>query len=226
MAQNDKHDVHSRQKPIIMINNYPKRIEINLENPQMRWINLAVEILHEDGIVVYPTDSTYGLGCDIHSKKATEKLLQLKKHDKHHLFSFIFSDLKDMSQYVRIDTPNFKILKRCLPGAYTFILEATREIPKIALTKRRTVGIRIPDNIIIQTLVSALGNPIRNTTVSTDDEEIINDPELIEKEFGHAVDLIFDGGILVSRPSTVVDLTCNPPEIIREGLGDISLVYG
>ena len=208
-----------------MIKIYPKRIEINQENPQNRWITHAAEILKEGGVVVYPTDSTYGIGCDIYNKKATEKILQLKKHDKHHLFSFIFSDLKDMSKYVHIDTPSYKILKRCLPGAYTFILEASREIPKIALTKRRTVGIRMPDNNIIQSLVSALGNPIRNSSVSTDNELISIDPVEIEAEIGHAVDLILDGGILVSQPSTVVDLTCNPPEIIREGLGDISLIY-
>ena len=208
-----------------MRRDHPKRIEINQENPQLRWINCAADILREGGIVVYPTDTNYGIGCDIYSKKATEKILQLKKQDKHHLFSFIFSDLKYMAKFVNIDTPSFKILKRCLPGAYTFILEATREIPKIALTKRRTVGVRVPDNNIVLSLVTELGNPIRNSSVGSDDEAFRNDPDEIEEEIGHAVDLILDGGILVSQPSSVIDLTCDPPEIIREGLGDISLVY-
>jgi len=205
--------------------NYPKRVEINTENPQMRWINRACDILKEGGIIVYPTDSRYGLGCDIFNKKAIERIYRIKEKDKHHPMSFIFPDLKNMSLYVHIDTGSYKILKRCLPGPYTFILRATREIPKIMLTKRRTVGIRIPDNPIVQALVDALDNPILNSSVGAEEELWVNDPEQIEEHIGHAVDLILDGGIIISEPSTVIDLTEETPVVIRKGKGDPALVY-
>lgn len=200
-------------------------MEINSDNPQIRWIKLAVALFREGGLIVYPTDSYYGLGCDIFKKKAIERIYRLKKRDFQHPLSFIFPDLKNMSHYVHIDNRSYKILKRCLPGPYTFILEATREIPNIMQTKRRTVGIRIPDNSIVQALVQSLNNPIINSSVGSDSDVMMNDPEFIEEELGHAVDLILDGGIIISEPSTVFDLTGDEPELIREGKGDPSLVY-
>ncbi len=182
-------------------------------------------MLREGGVLVYPTDSRYGLGCDIFHKKAMERIYRLKRKDFHHPLSLIFPDLKNMSRYVHISNRNYKILKRCLPGAYTFILEATREIPKIMLTKRRTVGIRIPDEPVVQQLTSALDNPVVNSSVTSEAEELMNDAEVIEDTIGHAVDLILDGGIIISEPSTVFDLTGEEPVLIREGKGDISLVY-
>lgn len=208
-----------------MQQNYPKRVQINRDNPQTRWVNRAVEMLREGGVLVYPTDSRYGLGCDIFHKKAMERIYRLKRKDFHHPLSLIFPDLKNMSRYVHISNRNYKILKRCLPGAYTFILEATREIPKIMLTKRRTVGIRIPDEPVVQQLTSALDNPVVNSSVTSEAEELMNDAEVIEDTIGHAVDLILDGGIIISEPSTVFDLTGEEPVLIREGKGDISLVY-
>ena len=208
-----------------MNNNYPKRVSVNPENPQLRWISRAAEILREGGVLVYPTDSRYGLGCDIFHKKAMERINQIKKRDKHHPMSIIFPDLKNMSKYVHIDTANYKILRRCLPGPFTFILEATREIPKLMLTNRRTVGIRIPDQPIIRALVEELDNPVINSSVGDNSDLWGNDPEMIEEKIGHAVDMILDGGIILSAPSTVVDLTGSVPELIREGKGDPGLVY-
>ena len=204
---------------------YPNRVQINRDNPQLRWLNQAVEILRKGGVLVYPTDSRYGRGCDIFQKKAMETIYRLKKKDYHHPLSLIFPDLKNLSRYVHISTPNYKILRRCLPGAYTFILEATREIPKIMLTRRRTVGIRIPDEPIVKLLTGALQNPIVNSSVSDGSDELMNDPEYIEEKIGHAVDIILDGGIIISEPSTVFDLTGDEPILVREGKGEISLVY-
>lgn len=204
---------------------YPKRVEINRENPQLRWISRAVEILKDGGVLVYPTDSRYGLGCDIFQKRAMERIYRLKKKDFHHPLSLIFPDLKNLSRYVHISNPNYKILKRCLPGPFTFILEATREIPKIMLTKRRTLGIRIPDEPIVLQLTSALENPIVNSSVTSESDELMNDAEVIESKIGHAVDMILDGGTIISEPSTIIDLTGEEPVLVRQGKGDISLVF-
>ena len=207
-----------------MNKNYPKRVEINPEHPQMRWINRAADMLREGGLLIYPTDSRYGLGCDIFQKKAMERILRLKGKSKHHPLSFIFPDMRNMSQFVHITNRDFKILKRCLPGPYTFILNATREIPKIMLTNRRTVGIRIPDEQIVNALTTTLENPIINSSVTFEEEEL-NDPIEIEEHLGHAVDMILDGGIIISEPSTVIDLTGDEPVLLREGKGDPAQVY-
>jgi tRNA threonylcarbamoyl adenosine modification protein (Sua5/YciO/YrdC/YwlC family) len=204
---------------------YLKRVEINRINPPVRWIKAAVEILQAGGVIVYPTDSRYGLGCDIFQKNAVERIYQLKKRDFRHPLSFIFPDLKNLSKYANISTPKYKILKRCLPGPFTFILEATHEIPKITLAKQRTLGIRIPDDPVVLTLTSALNNPILNSSVPTNSEEEPNNPEKIEEHIGHAVDLILDVGIIISEPSTVVDLTGEEPVIVRAGKGDTALIY-
>ena len=184
-----------------------------------------MEILKEGGLVVYPTDSRYGLGCDIFNKSAIERIYKLKKRDYQHPLSFIFPDLKNLSRYAHISTPNYKILKKCLPGPYTFILEATREIPKIMLSKRQTLGIRIPDEPIVMALVDELNNPLLNSSVPSNSNIEMNDPEVIEEHLGYAVDIILDGGIIISEPSTVYDLTESEPALIRQGKGDLSSVY-
>lgn len=205
--------------------NHPKRIEIHPLNPQPRWIARTVEIIRSGGLVIYPTDSRYGLGCDVFNKNAIEKIYHIKKRDYHYPLSLIFPDLRNLSQFAQISTPNYKILKRCLPGPYTFILEATREIPKIMLTKRRTIGIRIPDAAIINAISQELNTPLLNSSVASDDDRELNDPEEIEEKLGHCVDLILDGGIIISEPSTVFDLTGEEPLLVRQGKGDIGLVY-
>ncbi|MBC8204477.1 threonylcarbamoyl-AMP synthase [bacterium] len=206
------------------VKNFPKRVKVHPQNPQMRWINFAAELLKNGGVVAYPTDTRYGVGCDILQKKAIERIYRIKKHDVHHPLSFIFPDLKRLSEYVNISTPNYKILRRCLPGPFTFILEATRLIPKIMLTNRKTVGVRIPEDPIINALTTSLEGPILNSSVSGNPMFEMNDPEVIEDEIGHQIDFILDGGIIISEPSTVVDLTGGEPVVIREGKGDISLL--
>lgn len=208
-----------------MHKNHPKRVEVHPDNPQLRWINHAVDIIKDGGLVVYPTDSRYGLGCDVFNKSTIEKLYKLIKRDHHHPLSFIFPDLKNLAHFAHVSTPNYKTLKRCLPGPYTFILEATRELPKIMLTKRRTLGIRIPDHKIVSALTTTLERPLLNTSVPSPSHLEMSDPAQIEEEFGHAVDLILDGGIIISEPSTVFDLTGGEPELIREGKGDPWVVY-
>lgn len=208
-----------------MHKNFPKRIEVHPDNPQLRWINYAVEIIKDGGLVVYPTDSRYGLGCDVFNKASIEKLYRLIERDHHHPLSFIFPDLKNLAHFAQVSTPNYKILRRCLPGPYTFILEATREIPKMMLTNRRTLGIRIPDHPIVNALTAALEGPLLNTSVPSPSHLEMSNPEEIEEEIGHAVDIILDGGIIISQPSTVFDLTGDEPELIREGKGDPGDVY-
>ena len=208
-----------------MSKNFPKRVEINRENPQLRWINRAVQIIREGGLVIYPTDSRYGLGCDVFNKSAIEKLYRIIKRDYNHPLSFIFPDLKNLAQFAHVSTPNYKILKRCLPGPYTFILEGTRELPKMMLTKRRTLGIRIPDDPIVSAITSTLESPLLNSSVPSGTDMEMSDPEEIEEKLGHAVDIILDGGINISEPSAVYDLTGDEPVLIRAGKGDPSLVY-
>lgn len=208
-----------------MSKNFPKRVQINRENPQERWISRTVDIIRAGGLVIYPTDSRYGLGCDVFNKSAIEKLYRIIKRDYKHPLSFIFPDLKNLAQFAHVSTPNYKILKRCLPGPYTFILEGTRELPKMMLTKRRTLGIRIPDDPIVSAITSTLESPLLNSSVPSDTEMEMSDPEEMEEKLGHAVDIILDGGIIISEPSTVYDLTGDDPVLLRAGKGDPSLVY-
>lgn len=196
-------------------------MSINPENPQQRLIEKAVKILKEGGVVAYPTDTIYGIGCNIFNKKAIERIYQLKQKDKRVPLSFICSDLKNISKYAHISTPNYKILRHFFPGPYTFILPGSRLVPKLMLTKRRTVGIRIPDNKICLMLLETFGNPIVSTSATTqNDEEILNDPIDIEQKLGKCLDLVIDGGISGFTASTVVDLTVDPPKILRVGKGE------
>jgi len=197
-------------------------LAINSDNPQKRLIKKTVEILRDGGIIVYPTDTVYGMGCDLFNKRGIEKIYEIKRRSMKQPFSFICADLKDISNYAIVSNYAYKTMRRMLPGPYTFILEATRLVPKILLTKRKTVGIRVPDNEICLSIVRELGNPIISTSVTTGDE-ILSDPAEIENKYGRAVDLVIDGGILATEKSSVVSLVNDVPEIIRMGKGDVSL---
>ena len=197
-------------------------LSINSQNPQMRLIKKAVDILRDGGIIIYPTDTVYGLGCDLSSKRGIEKIYELKRRNKKHPLSFVCSDLKHISQYAKVTDYAYKTMKRLLPGAYTFILEASRLVPKIILPKRSTTGIRVPDNQICLALVKELGQPIISTSVKTEQGETLGDPSVIKEYFGQTVDLIIDGGIIMPQPSSVISLVDDNIEIIRKGKGDIS----
>ncbi|MDZ7831702.1 MAG: L-threonylcarbamoyladenylate synthase [Desulfobacterales bacterium] len=198
-------------------------IHINPEIPQKRLINKAVEVLNQGGIIAYPTDTYYGIGCDIMNKKAIEKIYWLKQRDKREPFSFVCSDLKNISQYAKVTNYAYKTMKRLLPGPYTFLLEGSKMVPKIMLTKRKTVGIRVPDHPICIRLVEGLDHPIISTSASHPDGEIINDPSLIQDYFAPHLDLVIDGGPVPAEPSSIISLIDDEPEVIREGRGDISV---
>jgi tRNA threonylcarbamoyl adenosine modification protein (Sua5/YciO/YrdC/YwlC family) len=195
-------------------------LAINRDNPQMRLIRKAVDMLRQGSVIVYPTDTVYGLGCDLFNKKGIEKIYEIKRRSKKQPLSFVCADLKDISHYALVSNFAYKVLRRYLPGPFTFILEASRQVPKILLQKRTTVGIRVPDNLICATLVRELGNPIINTSAKIAEDEILSDPAEIEKKMKQ-VDLVIDGGILVSEKSSVISLVDDVPRILRAGKGDI-----
>jgi len=198
-------------------------ITINPKNPQPRLIRRVVEVLKEGGVVGYPTDTIYGIGCDLFNPEAIRRIHRLKKLEGKKLLSFICSDLKDISRYAYVSNYAYKMMKRLLPGAYTFVLKATKLVPKIAMTKQNTVGIRIPDNKICLALVKELGHPIISTSVYKPDEGLFNDPAGIEERFGKQLDLVIDGGVIVAEHSSIVDLAGDSPRVIRRGKGDVSL---
>ncbi len=203
-------------------------IKMYEKNPSQKMILRVVEELRNGGIVIFPTDTLYGLGCDIHNHKAVEKIARLKGLDfKTAKFSFICHDLSSISQYVmQIDTPTYKIMKKNLPGPFTFILNASNKVPKILKTKKRTVGIRVPDNNIIRSIVEELGNPILSTSIIDPDDDImeyITDPELIYEKYSNNVDLVIDGGFGSIQGSCVVDCTGDEYMIIREGEKELML---
>jgi tRNA threonylcarbamoyl adenosine modification protein (Sua5/YciO/YrdC/YwlC family) len=196
-------------------------IHIHPVNPQERLIRQVVKVLKEGGVIVYPTDTIYGLGCDIFQHRAIERICQIKniQPQKANL-SFVCYDLSDLSTYAKqLDTSVYRSLKQHLPGPYTFILEASKQVPRILKTKKDTVGIRVPDNTIARCIVKELGNPIVSATLPGDYVEDYTDPEIIQDRFGHLVDLVIDGGIGGMKPSTVIDFTTGEPEITRKGLG-------
>jgi tRNA threonylcarbamoyl adenosine modification protein (Sua5/YciO/YrdC/YwlC family) len=197
-------------------------LSINSQNPQMRLIRKAVDILRQGGIIIYPTDTVYGLGCDLSNKKGIERIYELKRRNRKQPLSFICSDLKHISQYAKVTDYAYKTMKRLLPGPYTFILEASRLVPKIILPKRSTTGIRVPDNQICLDLIKELGQPIISTSVKSADGEDLGTPYEIEERFGRMVDLIIDGGIIIPEPSSVISLVDDNIEIIRNGKGDVS----
>ncbi len=198
-------------------------LEINPLNPQPRLMDQVVDILKKGGTIAYPTDTYYGIGCDIYNKKAIQKIYQLRQRDKNNPFSFICSDLKNISDYAKVSNFAYKNMRRLLPGPYTFVMEGSKLVPKIMLTKRKTAGIRVPDNIICLELVRQLGNPILSTTAATPDGDIFEHPSLIADYFKNRIDAVIDGGPVPMEPSSVVSLFADSPEILRRGLGDVSL---
>ena len=200
-------------------------LKANPENPNIRNVRRALEALNNGGLIAYATDTNYGLGCDINNKKGMERALSLKGYSKYHALSFLCADLSDISTYAKVETSVYKILKRCLPGPFTFILPATREVPKLLLTKRKTVGLRVPDHPVAQALLKEFGRPVLSTGCTDRHGDVMNDPELIHDEWGHEIDIVLDSGILIGESSTMVDLTDpDHPEVLREGKGDLSLL--
>jgi tRNA threonylcarbamoyl adenosine modification protein (Sua5/YciO/YrdC/YwlC family) len=202
-------------------------IKLYEENPNPKQVEKVVDVLRKGGLVIYPTDTVYGLGCDITNSKALQKLARIKgiKLEKAN-WSFICADLSNLSDYVRqIDSSTFKILKRCLPGPYTFILPGNNNLPK-DFKKKKTVGIRVPDNNIARALVAGLGNPIVSTSIRDEDDilEYTTDPELIHEKWDNLVDVVIDGGYGDNVASTVIDLSSGVPEIVREGKGSLDIL--
>ena len=202
-------------------------VKIYEENPNPREVAKVVAVLRSGGLVIYPTDTVYGLGCDITNAKALEKIARIKgvKVAKAN-WSFICADLSNLSDYVRqIDTTTFKILKRALPGPYTFILPGNNNLPK-DFKKKKTVGIRVPDNAITKEIVLELGNPIVSTSIRDEDDvlEYTTDPELILEKWNNLVDMVIDGGYGDNRASTVIDLSGNEPLVVREGKGSLDVL--
>jgi len=198
-------------------------LHIHPENPQPRLIQQVVETLRNGGIIIYPTDTIYGLGCDIYNAKAIERISRIKHIDpKKKNFSFVCSDLSNLSEYAKsISTPVFRILKNSLPGPYTFILEASKQVPKLLKSKKDTVGIRVPDHNITQAIVSALGHPVMSVSLPMDDDvEYYTDPEQIHEVFEKQVDLVIDGGAGHTVPSTVIDCTGDTLVLLRKGAGE------
>ena len=203
-------------------------IKLYNENPNEKEIAKVVEVLRHGGLIIYPTDTVYGLGCDITNTKALEKIARIKgvKLEKAN-FSFVCSDLKNLSDYVKqIDTSTFKLLKRALPGPYTFIMQGNNNLPK-DFKKKKTVGIRVPDNTIARTIVEKLGNPIVSTSIYDDDDviEYTTDPELIFEKWQNRVDIVIDGGYGDNGATTVIDISGDAHVVLREGKGDVDIIY-
>ena len=198
-------------------------ISINPINPQKRLIRKIVEIIRNGGIVAYPTDTVYGIGCDIMNKKAIARVYQIKQRPKSKPFSFICSDLKNISYYAKVSNYAYKTMRRLLPGPFTFILEGSRQVPKMMLTKRKTAGIRVPEHAICHEIVSELGNPVISTSATEPDGTIMSHPSLIHDFFGTRLDAVIDGGPVSGQPSSVISLIDDIPEVIRQGQGDVSI---
>ena len=199
-------------------------LQVNQENPQERLINRAVEVLERGGLIAYPTDTTYGIGCNIFNSRGVKNIYQIKKRDARKPFSFICADLSDVANYAQVSNFAFKIMKRHLPGPYTFVLDATRIVPNSMITRQKTVGIRIPDDEIALSIVRQLGHPLVTTSANLTGESPLHDPAEIEAIMGHMLDMVVDGGIRFGDPSTIISLIDDRIEVLREGCGDISWI--
>jgi len=197
-------------------NKKPLVLNINPDNPQQRLINRVTEVLEGGGLIAYPTDTFYGIGCDLYNKKGIQLIYRLKNRPLIKPFSFVCDNLKEISRYAIVSNYAYKTMKRLLPGPYTFILEGTRLVPKIMLTKRKSVGIRVPDNKICLSIVRTFGRPVISTSAGYDD------PQSIKEAYSSYLDIVIDGGVLYPSPSSVVSLIDDVPEVIRKGKGDVS----
>jgi tRNA threonylcarbamoyl adenosine modification protein (Sua5/YciO/YrdC/YwlC family) len=198
-----------------------KRLSVHPENPQSRHLKAAADVLRDGGLLIYPTDSVYGLGCNLFNKNAVEKIYQIKGNDKRNLLSFICPDLKGISEYAYVSNAAYRAMRHLLPGPYTFILNATREVPRILLEKRHTVGIRVPNNVVCQALLSEFGRPIISTSASLPEQNFLSDPDEIAAVFMHKVDMFLDSGPGGLEPSTIIDFTQAEPVIVRQGKGKL-----
>jgi tRNA threonylcarbamoyl adenosine modification protein (Sua5/YciO/YrdC/YwlC family) len=198
------------------------RYEINSDNPQLRLIQQVIAIMKDGGIICYPTDTGYGIGCDMFDQKAIKRLIQIKRRPKDKPFSFMCSGLHNISEYAHVSNTAYRLLKKCLPGPYTFVLPGTKLVPKIMATKQKTVGIRVPASPICLLLLQTLGNPIITTSIPTNDGHPPTEAYEIDELLGNRIDGIIDGGSVYPDPSSVIDLTRDIPEILRIGKGDVT----
>jgi tRNA threonylcarbamoyl adenosine modification protein (Sua5/YciO/YrdC/YwlC family) len=200
-----------------------QRFQLHPDNPQLRLVRLAAEILRAGGVIAYPTDSCYALGCHLGDKAALERIRRIRGADKHHHFTLVCRDLTEIARYAKVDTWQFRLLKSCTPGPYTFLLEATREVPRrLQHEKRRTIGIRVPDHEVPRMLLAELGEPIMSSTLLLPGDGLaLNDADDIEQRLGPQLDAILDGGACGLEPTTVVDLASRPPVIARQGRGSL-----
>ncbi|MBI5557555.1 MAG: threonylcarbamoyl-AMP synthase [Deltaproteobacteria bacterium] len=197
-------------------------LQINPINPQQRLIDQVVEALRQGAVIAYPTDTMYGIGCDIFNQRAVKRIYQIKKRDKSKPFSFICASLKDVSQYCFLSNSAYRLMKKCLPGPYTFVLPAMKIVPKIMMTKQKTVGIRVPANNICQQLVNALGNPILTTSATLEEESYLSEAFEVEEKIGNQIDMIIDGEPITPSPSSVISLIGDEVRVLRVGKGDVS----
>lgn len=198
---------------------------VYVDTPHRKQILHAVKILERGGVIIYPTDTIYGLAADINNKSAVAKILEIKKASSQKLLSFICDDLQSVSDWANVSNNAFRAMKRVLPGPYTFILPPTKGVPKSILEKRKTIGVRIPDSQVARDLVEELGRPLLSTSVPKGTDDYFTDPEEMADQFRNQVDLLLDAGIMPNLPSTVVDFTSDPPEIIREGAGNVDVLF-
>ena len=200
------------------------RLELHPLNPQLRLIRQAVELLRTGGVIAYPTDSCYALGCHIGDKEALERIRRIREADRHHHFTLVCRDLTEIARYAKVDTRQFRMLKACTPGPYTFIMEATRETPRrLQHEKRRTIGIRVPDHEVPRLMLAELGEPIMSSTLMVPgDDQPLNDGAEIEARLANRVDALLDGGSCGLEPTTVVDLATWPPVVLRQGRGSLA----
>lgn len=200
-----------------------KILAINPINPQPRLIAQAVEIMQHGGVICYPTDTMYGIGCDIFNQKAVKRVYQIKHRPKDKPFSFMCASLTNISQYGHVGNTAYRLMRKNLPGPYTFVLSGTKMVPKIMLTKQKTVGIRVPDHPVCLAIIEALGNPVLNTSAMLEeDEQPVRTALDVDRFFGKQVDLIIDSGEIVPAPSSVISLLSEEPEVLRQGKGDVS----
>lgn len=197
--------------------------ELHPIDPELRYINKAIKVLQEGGVIIYPTDTVYGIGCDIFNKQALDRVKEIKSNPDIKLLSFICPDLKNISKYAKVSDYAYKTMRRLLPGPYTFILPASREVPKKLWSKRKTVGIRIPDHKVALKIVEGLGHPIVSTSTTTRKGDLLIDPLEIKSVFDFQVDLMLASGNLSGKPSSVIDLSDEEPVVVREGAGDVSI---
>ncbi len=197
---------------------------IDMDNPHRKQFIHAADILKKGGVIVYPTDTIYGLACDVLNKNAVNKIFKIKKVSRQKLLSFIFSDISEISAWAHIPNNAFRVMKRALPGKFTFILPASKDVPKSLMEKRRTIGVRVPDCEVARNLVEELGRPLLSTSVPKGSDDYFTDPDEIADTFKNEIDLILSAGIIPNIPSTVIDFTTTPPEVVREGAGDTGMI--